>query len=135
MSESISTYVLFGLIAAFWGFLFFAPLISNSTGALVKRAKAEGRYRIVEIDGRQYHGITKTEVIVASPKGRSRAVLIASSRDRDPDMIDGKVVMVPRRLKIRSITKNGLSERERWVPAKGWTVLGNEGIEYHLPMS
>jgi len=135
MSKFISTYVVLGAIAAFWGFVFLAPFISSSTDASVKRAKAEGRYRIVEINGKQYHGITKTEVIVSSPKGRSRAVLIASSRDRDPEMVDGKVVMVPRLLKIRSMTKNGLSERERWVPAKGWTVAGKEDIEHHLPLS
>lgn len=63
MSEAVLTYVVLGLIGTFWAPLFFAPLIGNSTSASVKHAKAEGCYRIVEIEGKQYHGIKKQKLL------------------------------------------------------------------------
>jgi len=134
VTQSLGTYLIVGLMAAFWGFLFLAPLIGGSTQAQIRRAKADGRYIFVEISGKQYHVIRKTESIVRTHTGRGRAVLVNSSRDRDPDMVKGKVVMIPRLLKIRSFTAKGLSARERRVPSTNWVVEGQEEVEYHFPL-
>lgn len=121
-------------IAASWGFIIVAPMVGGSKRAIVKRAQAEGRHRFVEIDGRQYHAIRATETILRSPSGRARAVLVAAGRDRDPDMVDGKMILATRWVKLRSIKRGVFSNHERWVRAKGWTVEGREEIEYHMPV-
>ena len=134
MTQSISTYLVLGLIAAFWGFVILGSLIGGSVRAQVRRAKAEGRYRLVNIDGKQYHAIRTTETIVRSKAGKAHAVLVSWSRDRDPHMVDGKMVMINRRIKVRALTGKGLSERERWVPSTDWEVEGEQDIEYHIPV-
>ena len=106
---------------------------NNSKKAIIKRAQKEGRHRIVEIDGEIYHAIKKTEKMLISKSGKGKCLLVATGRERDPHRVDGKTEMMPRWIKIRSITKNGLSDKERWVKNEGWTYHGEENIEYHLP--
>ncbi|MEW5792638.1 MAG: hypothetical protein ACOY4L_00685 [Pseudomonadota bacterium] len=131
---STSELLIFSGIAAFWGLIIFGAMRGNSDKAIVQRAKTEGRHRIVEIEGKQFHAISKTEVILRSKSGRARAVLVAVGRERDPVMVNGKMEMRPRWIKIRSFTRRGLSEHERWVSANGWTREGEQEIEYHLPV-
>ncbi len=106
----------------------------NSGKAIIQRSKTEGRHRIFEIDGKKFHAIRKEELILRSKSGRARAVLVAIGRERDPDMVGGEIKMFPRWIKIRSFTRQGLSEHERWVSAKGWSREGEQEIEYHLPL-
>lgn len=129
-----SDWIVIALMVAFWGLVIFASMRGGSTKAIIQLAQAEGRHRIVEINGQQYHAIRKNEVILRSKSGRARAVLVNVGRDRDPDIVDGKMQLFHRWIKIRSITRKGLSEHERWVRAKGWSRDGEQEIEYHIPV-
>lgn len=134
MPTSSSDYMLLAGMAAFWGLVIFGAARGSSKKAIIQRAQAEGRHRIVEINGRQFHAIRKNEIILHSKSGEARAVLVTIGRERDPDMVKGKVQMFHRWIKIRSFTRNGLSDRERWVSAKGWSREGEQEIEYHIPV-
>lgn len=101
---------------------------------MISRAQAEGRYGgLVEIGGKKYHAIKKKETLLRSSSGRGLAILVSVGRERDPDMVKGKVKMLPRWIQIRSVTKKGLSEHKRWVASKGWSYYGEEEIYYHIP--
>lgn len=121
-------------ITSFWGLIILGGLLGGSEKSTIRRAQTEGRYRLIEIDGKKFHAIRKTETILRSKSGRSRAVLVAVGRERDPDMIDGKIQMLPRWIKIRSITSQGLSDRERWVDARGWSHEGEQEIEHLIAL-
>ena len=129
-----SDFLLLAGIATFLGLFIFGSMRGKSNKAIIKRAQAEGRHRIVEMDGQQFHAIRKAEVILRSTSGRARAVLVEVGRERDPSMVNGKVEMHPRWIKIRSFTRGGLSNHERWTSAKNWLPDGKEEIEYHIPL-
>jgi hypothetical protein len=134
MLNMSSTSLVVVAMVAFWGFIIFGAVRGSSNKATVQRAQAEGRHRIVEFDGRKFHAIRKTEIILRSSSGKGRAVLVTVGRERDPNMVNGKVQMVHRWIKIRSFTRKGLSDYERWVQASGWSREGKQEIEYHIPV-
>ncbi|MBI2802063.1 MAG: hypothetical protein HYX63_17575 [Gammaproteobacteria bacterium] len=117
------------VIAAF----FIAVARAGSTKAQIARAKKEGRHRIVEINGRRYHAIRKTETIVRTEKGHGRAILLMVGRQRDPDLVNGRMEFKHRWIKIRSITRSGISKHERWVRSKAWFPDGTKDVDYLLP--
>lgn len=131
---STTELLVFSGIAAFWGLIIFGALRGGSEKTIIQRAQAEGRHRIVDIDRKKFHAIRKTEVILRSKSGKGRAVLVSVGRERDPDMVNGQIEIFPRWIKIRSFTRNGLSDNERWVRAKDWSQEGKQDIEYHIPL-
>jgi hypothetical protein len=122
-------------IALFWALILLGPLFGNSKKAMVRRAIAEGKHRVIELEGRKFHGIRKTEIIVCAKSGRGRAVLVMAGWELDPDMVNGKLELRRRWLKVRSLSQRGLSDHEQWVSSKGWKVEGREDIEYVIPFT
>lgn len=133
MDHSFLGYVIAAGLASVWAFIAFASLRAGSIKVQVALAKSQGRHRVITVDGVYYHAIRKTETILQATEGKSRSVLVSAGWERDPYMKDGKVSLRTRWIKIRSITKNGLSNHERWVRADKWRVECKREIEYHLP--
>jgi hypothetical protein len=134
MLNTLLGYFFATLIVGFWGFIIWGGLRSGSTKAIIRQAQADNRYELVNIDGKQYHAIRKKETLLRSSAGRGLAILVSVGRERDPNMVNGKTKMLPRWIKIRSVTKKGLSENERWVSATGWSYYGDKEIYYHIPV-
>lgn len=130
-------YCFIALFAAGIAYAVLAPRLAGPQGGFTKaeiqRAQSEGRYRVVNIGGREFHAVRKSEIIVRTIAGRGRAVLVQTGRERDPHMVAGKVEMSPRWIKIRSFTRQGLSTNARWVSSSKWLIDGREDVEYHAP--
>lgn len=133
MLDSAIDYLWIAIFAPY-GFILWFGLRSGSTKVIVRQAQAAGRHELVKIDGKQYHCIKKKETILRSPSGRGTAVLVSVGGERDPDMVDGRIQLLPRWIQIRPITKKALSENNRWVLSKGWVHYGEEEIYYHIPL-
>ena len=134
MSNAVIGYFFIAVVFVPYIFILLLGFRSGSTKAIIRDALAAGRYELVKINGKQYHCIRKKEIILRSPSGRGTAVLVSESRERDPEMVDGRIQLLPRWIQIRPITKKALSEKNRWVLSKGWVHYGEEEIYYHIPL-
>lgn len=134
MSNAVIGYFFIAVVFAPYIFILLLGLRSGSNNAIIQEAQAAGRYELVKINGKQYHRIRKKETILRSPSGRGTAVLVSVGHDRDLDIVDGRIQLLPHWIQIRPITKKALSEKNRWVLSKGWVHYGEEEIYYHIPL-